>query len=182
MLSGHHEEVAGLAWSPDATYLASGGCDNRVIIWGKEKHPHFELASPVQGLAWIGSNLLAVGECGPTGNLSLISTRSEATQGSAATGASISGVAYSDRWGILVSHRRESFEWELWNTDLKKVASYSGHRNDILNMAVTKDGSLTATIATDETLQVWDMRDRKAATPPSARSVHKSMPAELTLR
>lgn len=32
-LTGHEQEVCGLKWSPDGKYLASGGNDNRLLIW-----------------------------------------------------------------------------------------------------------------------------------------------------
>ena len=33
-LANHSQEICGLQWSPDGRYLASGGNDNLVNIWG----------------------------------------------------------------------------------------------------------------------------------------------------
>lgn len=38
-LTSHVMEVCGLKWSPDKRYLASGGNDNQVIVWGREGGP-----------------------------------------------------------------------------------------------------------------------------------------------
>jgi WD40 repeat protein len=181
VLSGHHGEIAGLSWSPDGVQLASGGCDNRVIVWGKEKHRSLEFQSPIQGLTWMNSGVLAVGDSDSTGNLTLVSLRSETAPMTVSTGAAISGLIFSDRWGIIMSHKHENYKWEIWNTDLKRVSSYNGHTNDILNIAGTNDGSFTATIATDETLQIWEMRDGKARTPTTKIS-HNGLPPGLLLR
>ena len=32
-LEGHKQEVCGLKWSPDEQQLASGGNDNKLLIW-----------------------------------------------------------------------------------------------------------------------------------------------------
>jgi cell division cycle 20-like protein 1 (cofactor of APC complex) len=32
-LAGHRQEVFGLKWSPDRQLLASGGNDNRLLVW-----------------------------------------------------------------------------------------------------------------------------------------------------
>lgn len=44
-LVGHKQEVCGLRWSPDGQYLASGGNDNKLLIWT----PHASV--PVQSFA-----------------------------------------------------------------------------------------------------------------------------------
>ena len=37
-LEGHKQEVCGLKWSPDEQQLASGGNDNKLMIWSKGNH------------------------------------------------------------------------------------------------------------------------------------------------
>jgi cell division cycle 20-like protein 1 (cofactor of APC complex) len=32
-LQGHRQEVCGIKWSPSGTQLASGGNDNKLIVW-----------------------------------------------------------------------------------------------------------------------------------------------------
>jgi katanin p80 WD40 repeat-containing subunit B1 len=36
-LEGHQDEVKCIGFSPDNTYLISGGCDNLVILWDLRK-------------------------------------------------------------------------------------------------------------------------------------------------
>lgn len=54
---GHTQEVCGLKWSPDGSYLASGGNDNALLIWdprkdGKPLHQFREHKAAVKALAW----------------------------------------------------------------------------------------------------------------------------------
>lgn len=61
-LTGHTQEVCGLKWSPDYTYLASGGNDNVVNIWSgttasgqstnNTVHSFTQHQAAVRALAW----------------------------------------------------------------------------------------------------------------------------------
>ncbi|EDV24340.1 uncharacterized protein TRIADDRAFT_57715 [Trichoplax adhaerens] len=66
--SYHTARVSYLAWSPDSTYIASGGIDSNVILWSvadagkkaivKGAHP----MSPVNGIVWLdNSSFVSVG-------------------------------------------------------------------------------------------------------------------------
>jgi cell division cycle protein 20 (cofactor of APC complex) len=46
-LSGHSQEVCGLAWSPDGKMLASGGNDNVLNLWPSSRGERFTAASPL---------------------------------------------------------------------------------------------------------------------------------------
>jgi WD40 repeat protein len=65
---------------------------------------------------------------------------------------------------------------------LKKIAKYPGHTGDILNITMSEDGSLAATIGVDETLQLWEFRNGKAKTPGMAKRLSKSMSTAFPLR
>lgn len=55
-LSGHKQEVCGLKWSHDGQQLASGGNDNRLLLWDKhEETPTFKLTNhtaAVKAISW----------------------------------------------------------------------------------------------------------------------------------
>lgn len=67
----HKQEICGLKWSFDDQYLASGGNDNKLMIWGQHStksvtEPLFKFAShkaAVKAIAWSPhqSGLLASG-------------------------------------------------------------------------------------------------------------------------
>jgi WD40 repeat protein len=55
-LAGHKQEVCGLKWNPEGTQLASGGNDNRLLIWDRNgDSPLYKFAehtAAVKALAW----------------------------------------------------------------------------------------------------------------------------------
>ena len=56
-LMGHRQEICGLKWSPDGQLLASGGNDNKLIVWNKgERTTPFQIYSDhvaaVKAIAW----------------------------------------------------------------------------------------------------------------------------------
>lgn len=56
-LEGHKQEVCGLKWSPDEQQLASGGNDNKLMIWSRTNHTKpqakfSEHVAAVKAIAW----------------------------------------------------------------------------------------------------------------------------------
>jgi WD40 repeat protein len=180
--TGHRGEVARLAWSPDSSRLASGGCDARVIVWGDQKKKGYEFRAPIHGLNWVAQGVIAVAEDDSDGIVRCRSVRQGDLPVKVATGAPVCSIGWSEPWGLLVAHHRTRFDWEIWSHDFRKLGQYTGHSADIVQLAVSGDGSLAATIGTDETLQIWQLRDGKARTPLVSRKGCVSLPDSLMLR
>ena len=58
-IEGHKQEICGLKWSFDDRYLASGGNDNKLMIWDRgmsnSNEPMFKFKShkaAVKAIAW----------------------------------------------------------------------------------------------------------------------------------
>lgn len=58
-LEGHRQEICGLKWSFDDKYLASGGNDNKLMVWSKNQNrsdmPLYKFSShkaAVKAIAW----------------------------------------------------------------------------------------------------------------------------------
>lgn len=63
-LIGHRQEVCGLQWSPDHQFLASGGNDNRLLIWDvnstRPLYKYTDHAAAVKAIAWSPHQVLTL--------------------------------------------------------------------------------------------------------------------------
>lgn len=54
-LAEHSQQICGLKWSKDDQYLASGGNDNKVIVWGlsgQSTNKFYDHKAAVKAIAW----------------------------------------------------------------------------------------------------------------------------------
>lgn len=55
-LVGHRQEVCGLKWNPEGTQLASGGNDNKLLIWDQRNSAPIakfnEHIAAVKAISW----------------------------------------------------------------------------------------------------------------------------------
>jgi WD40 repeat protein len=151
--------------------LASSACDNKVIVWGERKKGVHDFSAPIRALTYVTPTVVAVGELNESGSIRLLYRREVESELSVETGAPVSAIAFSEHWGVFSGHCQTNFQWELWSREMRRTGQYSGHNGDILNVVVSQDGSMLATIGGDETLQIWQLRDGKARTPSFHRNV-----------
>ena len=164
--NAHYGSVSALAWSSDGIHLLSGGTDSKVHVWGDQKKRSYEMKSPVSAVSWISKSIFAVGESSSSGTLSINHLKKSCDNFEVITGSPISGMHYSEKWGLAISHRDVISNWELWSPlDQKKICEYFGHSGDIINLTGNHDGSCFATIGSDESLRIWELREQHHITP-----------------
>jgi WD40 repeat protein len=130
----------------------------------------------------VAPSVIAVADEESEGIVRCVSVRQGDIPVTLATGGAVGSLAWSEQWGLFVAHHHGRFDWEIWSHDFRKLGQYTGHSADILQIRVSGDGSLAATIGTDETLQIWQLRDGKARTPVIAKKKCRSLPDSLMLR
>lgn len=159
----HNGAVSSLSWSSDGIHFASGGSDSKVVIWGDQKKLSFDFNSTVYGISWISQNIFAAGESAESGDIFIATTnKTDEEHFRISSGAPISGMSYNDKWGLTISHRNKLSDWEIWApNELKKIAEFCGHTSDIINLTGSQDGRYIATIGADETLRLWEMKNRR---------------------
>ncbi|KAK7015261.1 WD40-repeat-containing domain protein [Favolaschia claudopus] len=162
--SGSHQgEVCGLKWSPtkdiSTAYLASGGNDNKVLVWdlrANKTSPLWRFRShtaAVKALAW---------------------DPRESSRGSMVdeidTGSQVCNMVWSMHSTELLSTHGFSSSGEhnlvrIWDYPKHAtVRSLNGHKNRVVHLAMSPDGSTVVTGSGDETLRFWrpfDVADRR---------------------
>lgn len=186
-MAGHTQEVCGLKWSPDGSYLASGGNDNLLNIWACDPGSQIPQTQPiytlthhqaaVKALAWCPwqPRLLASGggtadrhihfwNCNSGTNLQNVDTKSQ-----------VCALLWSTEYKELISsHGFAQNQLIIWKyPSLSKVAELTGHTARVLHLAMSPDGSTVVSAGADETLRLWKCfsvpEQKKAAQKSSAK-------------
>ncbi|XP_072296515.1 cell division cycle protein 20 homolog [Eucyclogobius newberryi] len=170
-LTTHSQEVCGLKWSPDGRYLASGGNDNLVCVWPRvsdgglsnENQPvrcWSEHQGAVKALAWCPwqSNILASGGGTSDRHIRIWSVNSGSCISSIDSQSQVSSLVFAPNYKELVSaHGYPHNNVVIWKYPLfTKVAELSGHGDRVLSVILSPDNSAMATVAGDETIQIWN--------------------------
>jgi len=166
-IHGHHrQEVCGLKWSPNGQQLASGGNDNRLIVWDKANitAPLYQFddhCAAVKAIAWSPhqNGLLASGGGTADKRICFRNTNTGATLSSHDTGSQVCNLAWSLTANELVStHGYSQNQIAVWKyPTMTPIATLTGHTSRVLYLALSPDGQTIATGAGDETLRFWNV-------------------------
>jgi len=163
---GHKQEVCGLKWSHDGEQLASGGNDNRLLIWNASavKKPVYKIdkhKAAVKALAWCPwqQGVLASGGGTADAHIHLWNSLTGTNIRSVDTGSQVCNLYFSENVNELLStHGYSKNELTLWKyPTMKKMASLTGHTCRVIYLAVSPDGQTVVTGAGDETLRFWKL-------------------------
>lgn len=162
---GHRQEICGLKWSPDQKYLASGGNDNKIIVWSTKTQSEMvrfsEHQAAVKALAWNpeAPNVLASGGGKSDRCIKFWNMHTHKKISSIDTGSQVCNMMFSKNSNELVStHGYSLNEIVVWNyPSMEKVASLTGHSSRVLYLGMSPDGENIVTGAGDETLRFWNV-------------------------
>ncbi|CRK91120.1 CLUMA_CG004808, isoform A [Clunio marinus] len=169
-LNGHSQEVCGLKWSPDLKYLASGGNDNLVNIWGAESGSNMTGSAPihvlndhqaaVRALAWCPwqSNILASGGGTADRCIKFWNVSNGTCANSVDTNSQVCSLLFSKNYKELISaHGYANNQLTIWKyPSMIKQADLTGHSQRVLQLAMSPDGSTVMSAGADETLRLWN--------------------------
>ncbi|KAL2519896.1 Protein FIZZY-RELATED 2 [Forsythia ovata] len=164
-LSGHKSEVCGLKWSYDNRELASGGNDNRLLVWNQHSTQpvlkYCEHTAPVKAIAWSPHlrGLLASGGGTADRCIRFWNTNTNAQLSCIDTGSQVSNLVWSKNVNELVStHGHPRNQIIVWRyPTMSKLATLTGHTDRVLYLAMSTDGQTIVTGAGDETLKFWNV-------------------------
>ncbi|KAI9737142.1 MAG: substrate-specific activator of APC-dependent proteolysis [Cirrosporium novae-zelandiae] len=168
-LTGHKQEVCGLRWNTEDGQLASGGNDNKLIVWDKlNAQPLFKLSehnAAVKAIAWSPHqhNLLASGGGTADRTIKFWNTSTGSLIQSLDTGSQVCNLAWSKNSNEIVStHGYSQNQIVVWKyPKMNQVVSLTGHTFRVLYLAMSPDGQTIVTGAGDETLRFWNCFKKK---------------------
>ncbi|KAF2197743.1 putative cell cycle regulatory protein [Delitschia confertaspora ATCC 74209] len=168
-LVGHKQEVCGLKWNSEDGQLASGGNDNKLMVWEKlNAEPTFkwsEHQAAVKAIAWSPHQrgLLASGGGTADRTIKFWNTLVSSHGPSLDTGSQVCNLAWSRNSNELVStHGYSQNQIIVWKyPSMEEVVSLTGHTYRVLYLAMSPDGQTIVTGAGDETLRFWNAFKKK---------------------
>jgi len=172
-LQGHRQEICGLKWSPDGQFLASGGNDNKLLVWNKHgatspMQTYSDHIAAVKAIAWSPHQhgLLASGGGTADRCIKFWNTLTQTPLQSVDTGSQVCNLAWSKHTNELVStHGYSQNQILIWRyPSLTQVAKLTGHTYRVLYLATSPDGECIVTGAGDETLRFWNVFSKMRST------------------
>ena len=169
-LGGHKQEICGLKWSLDENLLASGGNDNKLIIWNHKTQSEMtrfaEHTAAVKALAWSNQqhNVLASGGGKSDKTIKFWNLHTMKMIDSVDTGSQVCNMMFSANTNELIStHGYSMNEVCVWSyPDMHKVTALTGHTSRVLYLGMSPDGENVVTGAGDETLRFWNVFPSKS--------------------
>ncbi|TGZ83486.1 WD40 repeat-like protein [Ascodesmis nigricans] len=170
-LNGHTSEVCGLEWRSDGAQLASGGNDNLVNIWDARSllAPKFTKTNhkaAVKAIAWCPwqNNLLATGGGSYDRQIHFWNTTTGARVNTVDAGSQVTSLKWSTSYREIVScHGAPENQMTVWSyPSLVKNVEIPAHETRVLHSALSPDGQILATAASDESLKFWKLFEKKA--------------------
>lgn len=172
-LTGHKQEVCGLKWSPDHMLLASGGNDNKLLVWNVNGgnspiQTYNDHIAAVKAIAWSPHQhgLLASGGGTADRCIRFWNTLTGQNLQSVDTGSQVCNLAWSKHSNELVStHGYSQNQILIWKyPSMTQLAKLTGHTYRVLYLAVSPDGEAIVTGAGDETLRFWNVFNKSRCT------------------
>ena len=164
-LVGHKQEVCGLKWNCEDGQLASGGNDNKLMVWDKlSDTPLWKFSdhtAAVKAIAWSPHQRGLLASGGGTADRRIIfhDTLRGAVVNEIDTGSQVCNLAWSKNSNEIVStHGYSQNQIVVWKyPSMTQVASLTGHTFRVLYLAMSPDGRVVVTGAGDETLRFWNL-------------------------
>ncbi|PWN51965.1 WD40 repeat-like protein [Violaceomyces palustris] len=168
-LKGHRQEVCGLKWNVDNNQLASGGNDNRLLVWDglmeTPLHRFTEHTAAVKAIAWSPhqQGILASGGGTVDKKIRFWNTTTGTLLNEVDTGSQVCNLVWSKTSNELVSTHGYSGgavqnQIQVWKyPSMQQIATLTGHTMRVLYLSMSPNGATIVTGAGDETLRFWDL-------------------------
>ncbi|KAH9387399.1 cell division cycle 20, cofactor of APC complex [Nematocida major] len=162
---GHSQEVCGLKWDADGTYLASGANDNNVCVWrsgcSRPRSKFTEHTAAVRAVGWCPwkKGILSTGGGTDDRTIRTWDVEKGACINRVDTGSQVCSILFSEKYKEIIStHGYLDNSVTVWKyCSMRKIGSMTGHTDRVLHSALSPDGKVLATCAADENLNFWNL-------------------------
>nr|NP_989485.1 fizzy-related protein homolog [Gallus gallus]AAL31949.1 CDH1-C [Gallus gallus] len=169
---GNRQELCGVKWSTDHQLLASGGNDNKLLVWNHSSlspvQQYTEHLAAVKAIAWFPHQHGFFASGGGTADrcIRFWNTLTGQPLQCIDTGSQVCNLAWSKHANELVStHGYSQNQILVWKyPSLTQVAKLTGHSYRVLYLAMSPDGEAIVTGAGDETLRFWNVFSKTRST------------------
>nr|CDI54645.1 cell cycle regulatory protein [Melanopsichium pennsylvanicum 4] len=168
-LRAHRQEVCGLKWNTETNQLASGGNDNRLIVWDALNeaplHRFTEHTAAVKAIAWNPHQQGILASGGGTVDMKIRFWNASTGQmlNEIDTGSQVCNLTWSKTANELISTHGYSGgaiqnQIQVWKyPSMQQIATLTGHTMRVLYLSMNPTGDTIVTGAGDETLRFWDL-------------------------
>jgi cell division cycle 20-like protein 1 (cofactor of APC complex) len=189
-LEGHKQEICGLSFNSFDWNLASGGNDNKVLVWDVAKGCEImrgqDHEAAVKALAWSPhqNGLLTSGGGSTDKTIKLWNVKTSSLVKSIDTGSQVCSLRFSKSVNELVStHGYSQNQIEIWRIpEMERVATLRGHTERVLYLDMSPDGEDIVTASADETLRFWKVFPSARTSPNLAEAKLGSIASFMDLR
>ena len=160
-----------MKWNTIDGQLASGGNDNKLMVWDKlASTPLYRFSdhcAAVKAIAWSPHQhtLLASGGGTADRTIKFWNTGTGALVKEVDTGSQVCNLSWSKNSDEIIStHGYSQNQIVIWKYPrMEQVVSLTGHTYRVLYLAMSPDGQTVVTGAGDETLRFWKIFDRRTS-------------------
>ncbi|TKY89569.1 hypothetical protein EX895_001354 [Sporisorium graminicola] len=168
-LRAHRQEVCGLKWNTETNQLASGGNDNRLIVWDALNetplHRFTQHTAAVKAIAWNPHQQGILASGGGTVDMKIRFWNASTGQmlNEVDTGSQVCNLMWSKTANELISTHGYSGgaiqnQIQVWKyPSMQQIATLTGHTMRVLYLSMSPTGDTIVTGAGDETLRFWDL-------------------------
>lgn len=164
----HKQEVCGLKWSFDDQQVASGGNDNKLLVWSLHSSTpvrrFLSHTAAVKAIAWSPHQhgLLASGGGTADRTIRFWNTLENTQINVIDTDSQVCNLIFAKNVNEFVStHGYSMNQINIWKyPKMEKISTLTGHTSRVLYLAMSPDGENIVSGAGDETLRFWNVFPR----------------------
>jgi WD40 repeat protein len=162
----HREEICSLSFRNDSTVFATSSNDTTVKIWDIRQmesplRVYEEHLAAVRAVAWspLAPGIIASGGGTSDKMIRIWNIENGETLNTMNTGSQVCNLFWNEEYNeILSTHGFSQHQLALWKgSDLTILAQFYEHKQRVLFMAVSPDGTRVATAAPGDDLRIWKM-------------------------